>query len=311
MTENNAEPIVVAVGPEPVDAALAFAADEATAEGRPLRLVHIVHVPPMGPDEALLERRELQEVGRRALNDALRSARTLAPAETTITVEMGRGPVVPTLVDAASHANMIVLQRRDLSRARRVITRSVSSGVAARTHVPVVSVPEQWSPTSTRKDGPAVTVGVDVPDPDPDVLRAAAAAARRRGAVLHVLHAWTFAAEYEDIGLSTTEVERWTTRATRDIRSALEGLATALGDVPVRVDVPHGGVADVLVRASRESDLLVVGRHDRRVPFGSHLGPVSRAVLRDAACPVLLVDPYGRARAESGRGEKPAAEQTA
>ena len=61
--------------------------------------------------------------------------------------------------------------------------------------------------------------------------------------------------------------------------------------VPCTFVVRWGRPAEVLVDASAGSSLLVVARRDPRVPFGSHLGPVVRHVLRDAQCPVLVVEP--------------------
>ncbi|HRD59843.1 MAG TPA: universal stress protein, partial [Nocardioides sp.] len=49
--------------------------------------------------------------------------------------------------------------------------------------------------------------------------------------------------------------------------------------------------AEILVKASAASSLLVVARRDPRLPFGSHLGPVVRQLLREAECPVMVVEP--------------------
>jgi hypothetical protein len=47
----------------------------------------------------------------------------------------------------------------------------------------------------------------------------------------------------------------------------------------------------VLIDASAGSCLLVLGRRDPMMPFGSHLGPVVRHVLRGSECPVMVVEP--------------------
>ncbi|HRD59830.1 MAG TPA: universal stress protein, partial [Nocardioides sp.] len=36
------------------------------------------------------------------------------------------------------------------------------------------------------------------------------------------------------------------------------------------------------------SDLLVLGRRHHLLPLGTHLGPVARAALDHASCPVLI-----------------------
>jgi len=173
----------------------------------------------------------------------------------------------------------------------RVVTRSVSSGVAARARVPVVSVPTHWSPARTRGDFPTVTVGIDVPDRAEPVLRAAAAEATSRGAVLRVLHTWSFPSAYDDIILTRTESEEWAGRATAEIQTEIDMLGDDVAGVPVQIEARHAYAADALIDASRETTMLVIGRHDALVPIGSHLGPIARAVLREAECPVLLVDP--------------------
>ena len=82
-----------------------------------------------------------------ALNVALERARDVLDGA-PVTAELRVGGVVPTLVDIAKDARMIVLQRRVLSSMMRVVTRSVSSGVAAHADVPVVSVPSHGSPAA-------------------------------------------------------------------------------------------------------------------------------------------------------------------
>ena len=311
MTENSRRPVVIAVGQDPMGAALAFGADEAILERCPLHLVHVVHQPPPGPDASLFEERDLERIGRQALNTALELARDLAPAESAVTAELHFGQVVPTLVEVASRAGMLVLQRRDLSSLRRVVTRSVSSGVAARARVPVVSVPERWSAATSSDGGPSVTVGFDVPERSEEVMQAAAAAAARRGAVLHLLHAWSFPAAYADLPITDEEAQEWQSRVTAEIQPIVDRAGIGELGVPYRIEVRRSPVADALVHASRSTDLLVVGRHDSRVPLGSHLGPIARAVLREAECPVLLVDPRRAAEEESGEARQESVHQTA
>ncbi len=291
MTEPNPHPVVVAVGHDPIEVALGFGADEALRAGCGLHLVHVVHLVVQGPETVLVAETDLERVGRQALNAALERARDLVPVDVPVTSELRVGAVVPTLVDLATDARMIVLERRELSGMRRVVTRSVSSGVAAHARVPVVSVPTRWSPSGSGVEVPTVTVGVDVPDRAEQVLRAALAEARSRGAVLRVLHTWRYAGSYDGIVLSRTESEEWTARATRELQSALGKLGDDAAGVTVRIEARHAYAADALIEASSEADLLVIGRHDPLVPIGSHLGPIARAVLREAHCPVLLADP--------------------
>jgi nucleotide-binding universal stress UspA family protein len=61
--------------------------------------------------------------------------------------------------------------------------------------------------------------------------------------------------------------------------------------VPCTFEVRWGRPAEVLVEASADASLLVLARRDPTLPFGSHLGPVVRQVLRHARCPVMVVEP--------------------
>ena len=289
MTEQQSQSVVVAIGEEPGEAALAYAAAEARSAGCGLHLVHVVQVMAQGPETVLVSVRDLQALARTRMDAAVERAEDLVGPGVPVTSEiLVDGGVVRCLVDVARRrACLVVLEHRELSRARRVVTRSVSSGVAAHTRVPVVSVPSGWQPGQSG----AVTVGVDVPERSEQVLRAAAHAARGRGAALRVLHTWSLPGGYDDIPIGPTERRERSERARSEIRSVLDGLGDELAGVDVEIDARQGHAADVLVEASRTSGLVVVGRHDPLVPIGSHLGPVARAVLREAHCPVLLAEP--------------------
>jgi nucleotide-binding universal stress UspA family protein len=291
MTEQNPNPVVVGVGHEPIEAAIAYAVQEAGRAGCGLHLVHAVHVVPSGPEMMLVDVTDVERIGRQTLDEALEHARDVAPGGMVVTGALVLGTAVPSLVEAGEDARMIVLQHRDLTRMMRVVTRSVSSGVAAHAKVPVVSVPSYWSTDRQAQAEHTVSVGVDIPDRSQEILRVAADAARTRGASLHVLHTWSFPSAYDDIIMSRVEHDEWGARATAEIQQVLDGLGDAMTGVAVTIEARHAQPADALIEASKDSELLVVGRHDPLVPFGSHLGPIARAVLREAECPVLLANP--------------------
>lgn len=290
MDENNPDAVVVAVGHESIESALRYAVDEAARVGCGVHLVHVVQHVHDGPEFVLVEESDRERAGRQVIGAALERARDLAGDAVPVTCEIVSGGVVSELVAASADARMIVLEHRDLARLRRIVTRSVSSGVAARARIPVVCVPAR-SASALAAPLDRVTVGVDVPDRCDEVLRAGVAAAAARGAGLHVLHTWSFPSAYDDIVMTRAEGERWAKRAVAEIEEALGALGDATSGVPVRIEARHAPAADALVRAGRESALLVIGRHDPLIPLGSHLGPVARAVLREASCPVLLADP--------------------
>lgn len=291
MSVNNPIPVVVGVGRDPMDAALRYAVAGASRAGCGIHLLHVMHQVAQGPETVLVATGDLERAGASLLALAERRTLDLAADGVPVTTEIVWGGVVSSIVARADDARLIVLQRRSLSRLRRVVTRSVSSGVASHARVPVVSVPARWSPVRSTGDVPVVSVGVDVPDRSEHVIRVAAHEARGRGARLRVIHTWGFPGVYDDMIMTRTEGDEWSSRATLEIQAVLDTCAEDLVGVEVEVEARHAPAADALIEAGRTSELLVVGRHDSLVPMGSHLGPVARAVLREATCPVLLADP--------------------
>ncbi len=292
MSVQKAKPVLVAVGHDPMDSALEYAAVVAVREGCGLHLIHVLHHVAQGPEMVLVDIVDLELAARGVLGAAEETARDLMPDDLPVTTQLVWGGPVSSIVTASQESRMVVLQRRPLARVLRVVTRSTSGGVAAHAHVPVVSVPAEWKP---REVGvPVVAVGVDIPERAGHVLHAALHEARGRGATLRIVHTWAYPGAYDDIIVSRVEHEEWTERATSDIRDALAALGEESAGVTVEIEARHAHAGDALIRAARTSDLLVIGRHDPLVPIGSHLGPVARAVLREAACPVLLADPRPR-----------------
>lgn len=297
MTESTATPastpvvtpvIVVGVGPEEVESALAFAAEEAIRARCGLHLVHAVHVSSPGPENALLTAVDVEKWGREVLDLAVKRAEDLVDGAVPVTHELHRGAPVHVLVEAGRSARMVVLEHRHLSRLSRIVNRTVAGGVAARLPVPVVAVPSGWTPT----DGPKVVVaGVDVPERSDEVLRTAVAEAHARGASLKVVHAWSWPAYDAEATSYDDEHRRWADRSRAEVRAALDRLGDESVAMEADVEVHPGRVIEAVLAASEGADLLVIGRHDPLVPVGSHIGPVARAVLREAACPVLLANP--------------------
>ena len=59
--------------------------------------------------------------------------------------------------------------------------------------------------------------------------------------------------------------------------------------VKVTEDSRSGKAPDYLVEASRNASLVVVGRRGPRSALGTHIGPVTHAVLHHATAPVAVV----------------------
>jgi nucleotide-binding universal stress UspA family protein len=283
-------PIVVAVADEH-DAALRYAAAEAVRDRRPLRVVHVV--PPVravsSMDSMLITFEAIELVAEDLLHQQYERARELVGEAVPVERVLGRGVVAEILLEQVRDADHLVTQRRESSRLGRILTGSVSASLAARSPVPVVSVPEAWpGPRAV----PHVTVALgdrDVEGHEDPLLAWAFAEAEARQAPLRVLHAWYLPAVYGQVSVPNPTLEDWQASAREAIEKELEPWRRAHPGVDVRVDVPHKRPIDAIVEASAHTDALVVGR--RRSHGLVHLGSVVRAAVRESRCPLIVVTP--------------------
>lgn len=132
-----------------------------------------------------------------------------------------------------------------------------------------------------------VVVGVDGSPHSQAALHAAVQEARRLGARLEVLHAWTAPIVMAPMGA----VPPWPRMVHRDL--ADEVLEHAVADLPDDVEVVpcavEGHAASALVEASTGADLLVVGSRGRGGFAGLVLGSTSHQAAAHARCPVLVL----------------------
>ena len=277
--------IVVAVPAVGGDAALSFAVEEARRSGSPLHLVHVLQLP--GGEPYAMVYGAAMDAAHSALDSAQRRTKELSAGSLSVTTEfVTGGGVVHELAARSEGARMVVLEHRHLSTLRRLATRSISNGVAARAQSRVVVVPEGWEkvPGGT----PVVTAAVQDPQEADELLRAAFEEARERGAALVVLHAWWLNNGYDDVAVDVTAREEWASRVERELAPVLEPFRARYPMVDVTLDVRHAPPTEAVLDAADRSTLLVLGRRHHRLPFGSHLGPVVRAVLGHSTAPVLV-----------------------
>ncbi len=275
--------IVVAVGIDGAESALQYAVAEARRTGRRVHLVHVLQFPAAEAYAAAYG--GALDASRAVLDEALQRAGRLAQHDVTITGELvDTGWVVDDLVRASTGDQMLVLQHRAFNPVHRFFAGSVVQGVASRAHVPVVSVPEGWAPgTST-----VVTAAVQDPAEAAALLRVAFEEARSRAMKLVVLHAWWLTSGF-DVAVVDEAMRAGVVEQTRaELEPVLAPLRAEFPDVEVAVDVRHAPPVEAVLDAAESSDLLIVGRRHHLLPFGSHLGPVTRAAIARAASPVLI-----------------------
>lgn len=275
-------------------AAAAWAAREATRRGRSLRLLHARDRSPRGaaPIAGAARRTLAQRVLRQAEEHALAACPGLRLYD-----EQVEGPATDALVKAAGDADVLVLGSRGLGRITGFLMGSVALGVVAKATHPVVLVRadaeaedvEASDATRTRRRD--VLLGLDVAEPCDELIGFAFEAARLRRARLRVVHAWRAPDPLTlgpgEVGLvgDPLRAEEWL----GFLSAVLRVWRDKYPDVDVLETVVRGKPAGALLRAASTAELLVVGHRLTDRPRAPRTGPVTHAVLQQAACPVAVV----------------------
>jgi nucleotide-binding universal stress UspA family protein len=135
----------------------------------------------------------------------------------------------------------------------------------------------------------SIVVGYDGSESSERALDWAVDEARLRGAELEIVSAWAVPAYVYAHGYEPA------VSVDNDVRVPVEKLlddtATRLSDtgIEIRTDATGGQAADVLVAASEDADLLVVGSRGHGGFAGLLLGSVSAQCAHHAHCPVVIV----------------------
>jgi nucleotide-binding universal stress UspA family protein len=136
-----------------------------------------------------------------------------------------------------------------------------------------------------------VVVGVDGSEPSVAALAWAARYASASGGKVRALLAWHYpgvigAPPIEKVPQSVRDQTEQEERANLD-----QAVAKAIPGQPAGVETSlgYGPAAEVLIEASKEAGLLVVGSHGHRSWTGMLLGSVSLHCVTGAFCPVVVV----------------------
>jgi nucleotide-binding universal stress UspA family protein len=134
-----------------------------------------------------------------------------------------------------------------------------------------------------------IVVGVDGSEGGQGALRWAIAEARRRGAVLEVVHAWraAYATANPYLALPETDLTQLEESEQRVLDHAV--CAEDTDGVDVTRVLVFDDAPNALLEAAKGADLLVVGTRGRGGFTGLLLGSVSQAVTHHAPCPVVVV----------------------
>ncbi len=145
----------------------------------------------------------------------------------------------------------------------------------------MTSLPTSPAPLPDRRP---VLVGYDGSAASMDALDRGITMARALDVPLHVLTAWEHAEQYGGGLAGWTEA-----RVAREILD--DAVRSRFGSPPpvwLRTEARLGGAAQMLMRESRDAQMLIVGSRGHGRVVGMLIGSVSTACVQGAACPVLV-----------------------
>ena len=136
-----------------------------------------------------------------------------------------------------------------------------------------------------------IVVGVKRSAASLAAVRWAAAEARLRHATLHVVHAWEPAARRASYAILGDSPPGGQERLRARDNLAAIMLAAFGTDVPtgMTAEITEGMAERVLADRSRDADLLVLGAAADAGMTGRPAGPVIRACMRSARCPLVII----------------------
>lgn len=267
-------------------AAVGWAAREAVRREVPLRLIHVEEWPNT-PEVPLAYERTLAERAETLLREAVGLARKEHP-DLEVVTEQARGRAADELTAASKEADLMVLGSRGLGGIMGFLIGSVSLAVVGAAHCPVVLVRAETERVPSPRSG--IVVGVDIYHPCEPLLSFAFEEAARSNLPLHFVHSWTLPAAYGSAAVLDPEIgEELGKEASRRLDDLLEPWRKTYPGVGTTGKAVVGSAAYQLAEASRDAELVIVGRRGRKVPVGPHLGHVAHAVIHHSPAPVAVV----------------------
>jgi nucleotide-binding universal stress UspA family protein len=195
------------------------------------------------------------------------------------------GPTADRLVADADLGDVLVIGSRQVHTILATLAGRIAERVVAHARTPVVVVPERWE----HGTGPVV-VGVDGRTAASALAFAADRAVRAR-VELVLLRAWEVPTEVVASPSIYLEEDRhlWERESVIELEAALDAVASAHPDLPVRAEQCRGLPADELLRCARGASLVVVGRRHRTAIGAFLAGSVGETLMHRSTAPLCVV----------------------
>ncbi|MBL1108993.1 universal stress protein [Streptomyces sp. 5-8] len=294
----SAAPVIAAVdGSADSLRALDWALDAARRRAAPLRVVHVRQYAAWGQADVLVAAPPERE-GDPVL-DEVRTRIGDGPGEPAVEYVALEGVPGAVLPELGEDAQLLVLGSRGRGGFASLLLGSNSLAAARDADCPVVVVPRPGREVhgeGPAEPGPRVVVGLHADSPDESVLAFAFAEAALRGARLQVIAAYPWPVQTWSAPGQVVPLLADQKAVEHETRVLADGyVAPHRGRHPeVRADAEAlpGDAAGHLVAASKDAELVVVGRHRRRLLAPARMmGSVTQAVLLHSAAPVAVVPP--------------------
>jgi len=267
-----------------------WAVDEAARRGVPLRLVHAF----------LWERYETAApvggigpgTGRAAAEDIVESAAARAHKrrpDVWVSTDTVPEDAVSALLLECRNASLLVTGSRGRGELAGLLLGSVSLGVAARAHCPVIVVRGDKAGLAGTHE--RIVLGAGDPETGGEAARFAFRAAETRSCTLDAVRAWRCPAREgtERAALGEETAREHEARASALLDAVLHDAAAQHPQVRVHRTTVEGPARKVLLHRSAAADLVVIGARRRHGHFGLQLGRVGHTLLHHADCPVAIV----------------------
>lgn len=281
-------------GSDEAKVAVAWAAAEASRLDNRLVVVNAAtYMQPIARVTGTRERAgEAEESSRRLAEEGAAHARETVPGLTVEAVTDRRGAAA-ALEAMSQTASLVVVGNRGRGRVTGALLGSVAFALATHAHSPIVVTRGE----SARMPGPDRPIVVGVDGSGDAALDNAADVAAETKAELHVLVAWqsTPANPWNRADLVTVDAADDATSeahqaATTIAENGAKRATTRHPDLPAAQPiVADGRPEQLLVDASADAALVVVGARGRGDLASLLLGSVSRVVIHGAECPVKIV----------------------
>ena len=283
--------IVVGIDGSPgSDAAVSWAAREASLRGETLTLLHAVQpvVVSWSISSSQVSIADWQEENARRAVDQARNGvgAALDPdLQQDVRSEVLYAHPVDALVDASKDARMIVVGSHGRGALGRLLMGSVSRGVVEYAHCAVAVVhPDQDS--APIDPSAHVLLGIDGSPASEAATAWAFEEASRRGVGLIALHAWSDVGVFPIFGMDWRQYQG---QGEEVLAERLAGWQERYPDVHVTRRLVCDTPAYWLLQESHSAQLVVVGSHGRGGFGRMRLGSVSTALAQSATVPVVVV----------------------